>query len=183
MKASQYIYQKIVAKDYVVKLLFALHRYDATTFNHCCRTAKLALQLACGHIGLNDLEVLGEAALLHDVGKILIDRSILNKPGRLTTSEYEIVKQHAAYGEAIARSFGINEKVLRLIGNHHPEEKGRLPEHMDPILKILVKADNLDAWMHERPYKKPFSNQKVVELLYSRFHDDASNEKAIQIIL
>lgn len=182
MSATQNIYQKIVAKNHVAKLLFALRHYDATTYNHSCRTAKLALQLAYGHMDSRNLEVLGEAALLHDVGKIMIDKKLLNKPGKLTTSEYEVVKQHASYGEAIVKSFGVNEKILQLIRNHHPENSGGLFEPDDPILQILIKADLLDAWMHERPYKPPFSNHKVVELLYSRFHDDASNEKAMQII-
>lgn len=182
MKAIRNIYHNIVAKDYVSKLLFAMRHYDSTTYYHCCRTAKLSMELAYGHLGLNDLELLGEAAVIHDVGKIMIDKNLLNKPGKLTTSEYEIIKQHASYGEAIAKSFGVNEKVLHLIGKHHPEDNGRLLENSDPILTVLVKADHIDAWMHERPYKPSFSNEKVVELLYSKFNDDVSNENAIRIL-
>lgn len=182
MKTSQNIYQRIVAREHVARLLSALRRYDATTYYHSCRTAELALQLGAGQIGPTDLELLGEAALLHDIGKMMIDRSILNKPGKLTTAEFETMKQHARYGEGIAKSFGAKEKVLHLIRNHHPEDHNRHLELNDPLLKFLIKADNLDAWTHERPYKQPFSNQEVIELLYNRFHDDPSNEEAIRII-
>jgi putative nucleotidyltransferase with HDIG domain len=175
------IFQKICAKDYASKLLFALHRYDPATYYHCCRTAKLALQLACDNMGVNDLEVLGEAAVLHDVGKLMIDKELLNKPGKLTVSESKIIKRHARYGESILRSLGVNEKVTSLIANHHPEKNDKHLEHSGPILKALVKADNIDAWMHARSYKPPFPKEKVTELLYSRFHDDASNDKAISI--
>jgi hypothetical protein len=69
-----------------------------------------------------------------------------------------------------------------LIANHHPESDSTHLEHCDSILKALIKADNIDAWMHERPYKASFPKERVIQLLYSKFHDDASNEKAIRII-
>ena len=176
------IYKKLFCKDYINELLFALYHYEPATYCHCCRTAKLALQLAHGDVNANELEVLSEAALLHDIGKLMIDRDVLNKPGKLTPSEYGIIQQHARYGEAIVRTFGVHEKVAYLIANHHPENNNVHPENSDPLLEILIKADNIDAWMCKRPYKSPFSKQQVIELLYSKFTDGLSNQKALHIL-
>ena len=176
------IYQKLVVKDHVSRLLFALHRHEPTTYFHCCRTAKLALQLAYSEMGMNDLEVLGEAAILHDVGKLMIDKGLLCKPGKLTTSEYEIINQHACNGAAIVRSFGVEEKTAFLIANHHLENSTPSLNHVDSILRFLIKAVRIDAWMNERPYKRAFPKQKVTELLFLKFPDGLSNERAIQFI-
>ncbi len=176
------IYSMMVAKDHIAKLLLAMHRHDPPTYHHCCRTAKLALQIGWVDMELSDLELLGEAAILHDVGKIMIDEDILNKPGMLTDSEHAILKKHARYGEAIVRSLGINETVTHWIANHHPEHNNLFLDSRDPILRTLVKADNMDAWIHERAYKPVFSKQKVTEMLYGKFPNDLSNERALHIV-
>jgi len=118
------------------------------------------------------------SARLHDVGKIVISDTILNKPGKLTDEEFEIMKTHAVEGERAidmiaSRTYDVEFlKNARLFaGNHHEKWDGSgYPRGLKgtdiPLQgRLMAFADVYDALMSERPYKKPFTEEDTVRII------------------
>ena len=129
-------------------------------------------------IGGTDLDLLISSARLHDVGKISISDVILNKPGKLTDEEFEIMKTHAAEGERIiGQIISRTEDVAFLrnarlfAGYHHERWDGKgYPRGLEktniPLQgRIMAVVDVYDALVSERPYKKPFAPEEAVKII------------------
>ena len=105
-----------------------------------------------------DMELLDEASRLHDVGKIRVDESILNKPGRLTEEEFSEIKKHSGYGYAIVNPK--NSVVANVVLSHHERYDGNgYPNGISgtdiPLsARIIAVADSLDAMASDRCYRK-----------------------------
>lgn len=115
------------------------------------------------------------AGLLHDIGKLYIDNSILNKEGALTEDEFELVKKHSVYGANIVKDvFGLND-ISVLVKYHHERYDGAgypngLTGEQIPLgSRILCLADSVDAMLSPRIYKEPRNVEFVIgELLKNR---------------
>jgi diguanylate cyclase (GGDEF)-like protein/putative nucleotidyltransferase with HDIG domain len=139
----------------------AIDAKDPSTRQHSERVAALAVQLARA-VGWPDrrIELLEEAALVHDVGKIGVPDAVLLSPGRLSADEYEQIKLHAALGAQIASEV-LGEEQVSWIRSHHerPDGKG-YPDGLaagaipDGSL-LLALADSWDVMTSERPYSAP----------------------------
>jgi HD-GYP domain-containing protein (c-di-GMP phosphodiesterase class II) len=134
---------------------------DLNTGVHSTRLAEWALHVA-GEFGL-DRECLGDievAALLHDIGKIGIADAILNKPAKLTTEEYELMKKHPEYGWAVLRQVPGMERASLIILHHHENYDGTgypggLKGEEIPIgSRIVSVIDAFDAMVSTRPYRQ-----------------------------
>jgi len=126
-----------------------------------------------------DLDLLLSAACLYDVGKITIPEVILNKPGRLTEEEFELIKTHTIKGEyiinKIASKTNGNEVFLdyakTIAGNHHELWNGRgYPRGLEksdiPLLgRMMAIIDVYDALISERPYKTPFAPEDAFKII------------------
>ena len=125
-----------------------------------------------------DLWLVINSVQLHDVGKISVRDSILQKPGKLTDCEFEEMKGHAMYGETVIDKIGnyIKDPVFLkyakiLTGNHHEKWDGSgyprgLKGHDIPLLgRLMAIADVYDALISERPYKKAFTHERSVEIM------------------
>lgn len=125
-----------------------------------------------------DLSVLLPSAQLHDVGKIAISDVILNKPGKLTGEEFELIKTHCAEGEYIinriigkTKDDGFLRHATMFAGYHHEKWNGKgyprgLTGEAIPLEgRIMAVADVYDALVSERPYKKPFTHKQAVEII------------------
>jgi len=106
---------------------------------------------------------------LHDVGKIGITESILNKPSQLTNDEMGLIRAHPAVGEHIVESLEFLRPALPLIRGHHERWDGKgypdgLKEHQIPLLaRIMGIADSYDAMTSKRPYRPPLSRDAAFE--------------------
>lgn len=118
------------------------------------------------------------AAPMHDLGKIKIPDSILNKPGRLTTEEYEIMKKHSEYGAQVIQSSmrsvdddSYIDVAINIAKYHHERYDGTgYPEQLKgediPLeARIMALADVYDALISKRPYKEAFSKEKALEII------------------
>lgn len=121
------------------------------------------------HLDVNALSELTLAAILHDVGKIYIDNDILNKPGRYTEEEFEIMKRHTVYGCEIIRSDRkMSERIALVALQHHERENGRGYPHgitgkqMDDFSKIVAVADIFHAMTSNRVYRKAIPFYQVI---------------------
>lgn len=134
---------------------------DLNTGVHSTRLAEWAIHVA-GELGLDegclaDIEV---AALLHDLGKVGIPDAILNKPGRLTHEEYDLMKKHPEYGWAVLRQVPGMERASLLILHHHEQYNGTgypgglRGEEIPTGSRIVSVIDAFDAMVSSRPYRE-----------------------------
>jgi putative two-component system response regulator len=125
-----------------------------------------------------DLSLLIPSAQLHDVGKIIVPDHILNKPGKLTADEFEIIKKHSSEGLNIISEIklksvddGFLDYAEKFTGYHHEKWNGSgypfgLKGDEIPLEgRVLAIADVYDALVSERPYKKPFSHEEAVRII------------------
>ncbi len=119
-----------------------------------------------------------KSAPLHDIGKIKIPDSILNKPGKLTPEEFDIMKKHSEYGGEVIDELieSLTEasylEIARDIALYHHERwdgsgypKGLKGEEIPLSARIMAVADVFDALVSERVYKKAFSFEKAMEII------------------
>jgi HD-GYP domain-containing protein (c-di-GMP phosphodiesterase class II) len=122
-------------------------------------------------VGPADLQVLGLGALLHDLGKLTLPDDILNKPDRLTTAEFEVVKGHAAAGEALVRTSTVLSAIGPIVRGHHERLDGRgYPDGLagDEIplaARIVSVCDAFDAMAQTRQYRQGMGADKAISIL------------------
>lgn len=142
-------------------LVSTIEASDNYTHGHSERVTTYSLALA-SRIGLpaDRRKILEQAAILHDIGKIGIDRSILHKPGKLTDAEFNTMKQHPAIALNILKNIDFIPDVRECVGKHHERFDGRgYPDGVSgdalPIeARIMSIADTFDAMTSHRPYRK-----------------------------
>ena len=178
-------------KQMLITLNAVALAHDNETGNHIIRTQhyvkSLALRLrVMGHYvkELNDqcIDTLYKAAPLHDIGKVGIPDNILNKMGRLSDEEWQIMKSHAAVGEAVLSSAdieagddqGVVKKAIQIAGGHHEKWDGTgyprgLKGNEIPLsARIMALADVYDALVSERVYKSGWSHEDAVKEIVSK---------------
>jgi putative two-component system response regulator len=123
--------------------------------------------------------IIANAALLHDLGKLHISHSILSKPGKLTSEEYEIIKTHTTIGRDIIMSCidvsECNNKqlqfVLEVVYSHHERwdgsgyPQGLKGEEIPISARLMAVADAYDAITSKRIYKEAYSHEKAIEII------------------
>lgn len=127
------------------------------------------------------------ASLYHDIGKIKIPDMILNKAGRLTDSEMEMMKTHSKWSSKLLSDLKYDVNVIVPVLLHHENYDGTgYPYHLKgysiPIeARIIRVADVYDALISKRPYKDPFSSEKALEIMQqeARFWD----KQVFQVLL
>ena len=168
--------QRAIVDPTVEDLARALHARDGSTHLHTRRVQVYAVELAQS-LGLNDegfLERLRSAALLHDVGKLAMPERILNKPGRLTSTEMETMKLHAEIGADMLQAVGVDPNVVAFVRHHHESWNGAgYPERLKgpdiPVgARILAVADCFDALTSDRPYRRRLSDGQALKILVKR---------------
>lgn len=145
----------------VTSLVYALEVKDRYTNDHSERVAELSKAIAV-ELGLpqDDIEKVRLAGLVHDIGKIGVSEVVLNKPGRLTDSEFYHIGCHCETGEHILTPILENEEILKVVRHHHERFDGHgypdgLFGRQIPLgAMILAVADSYDAMTSDRPYRK-----------------------------
>ncbi|WP_079525785.1 HD-GYP domain-containing protein [Solibacillus isronensis] len=144
---------------------------DIYTQKHSDRVANYSVKIA-KKLKLNKekLENLAIASVLHDIGKIHVPSEILNKPGKLTDEEFDIIKKHPADGAAMIKESYYKE-LVPIIEQHHERLNGTgYPNGLrgDEILleaRIIAVSDTFDAMTEDRAYRKAFGAQFAIDEL------------------
>jgi putative two-component system response regulator len=145
---------------------------DPYTKGHCDRVARYAVLLAKA-LGLDEsrLEEIKHGSWLHDCGKIGVPERVLNFPGKLSEDDMESVMQHPRWGSEVARQAQMSETVVNVILYHHEQFDGAgYPSGLKgtgiPIeARIVAIADVFDALYSDRPYRKAYSLERVIEIM------------------
>ncbi len=166
------LYESLMANFYGIlrSLVSALEAKDEYTGKHSERVTHFALKIArymgCSHEEVESLRTVG---YLHDIGKIGIPDKILTKPGRLTSGEFDLIKQHPVIGESIVRDLGFSDLERSIIRHHHERWDGKgYPdgiggEDIPLITRIISAADAFDAMSTNRAYRKALPMEHIVQ--------------------
>lgn len=156
----------------IQSLVNALEASDRYTKGHSERVKFLSLELA-RYVGIDvrEIEVLEHAAILHDIGKIGIDSTVLNKAGKLSNTEFSLVRAHPIIGDEILGPIGTLEGVRTTILQHHERyDGGGYPygiagDEISLKARILAVVDVFDAMLTDRPYRKALDMNRALDEL------------------
>jgi putative nucleotidyltransferase with HDIG domain len=173
----------------IAALTTALEADEPYTHGHSYRVAKYAVRIG-KDLGMTEeeLETLEYGGLLHDIGKIAITNEIICKPGRLTDSEYEVMKTHPTIGADIVEQIKFLSDATELVRHHHERPDGRgYPSRLqnDEIslgCHILNVCDAFDAMTSDRPYREALSVEQAMEELV-RFKGTQFDERVVDCML
>ncbi|HEX9059699.1 MAG TPA: diguanylate cyclase, partial [Clostridia bacterium] len=149
-------------------LLSTIVTKDKYTFGHCERVSSYAVMISDA-MGLNlkEIKTIKQAGLLHDIGKIELPKSVLNKIGRLTDEEFELIRQHPVYSANILEPLSGMDNLIDYVKHHHERYDGKgYPdglegENISLGARILCVADSFDAMVSDRPYRKSMSIEEA----------------------
>lgn len=169
----QQLLHKTLQQEATLEALFNVKRYDDYTFRHSVNVALLSLlmgkELCLPH---EVLSVVGEAALMHDIGKMMVPSEIINKPGPLNADEWEVITKHPFLGAEILSSVSrINPLVPRASLEHHVRYDGGGYPHLEVLSRdnylaqIVSICDFYDALTTVRSYRDPMSPHEAMSLI------------------
>ncbi len=187
-------YSLIIAKEHeaqinnevIIALVSAIEINDIYTKDHGKRVSAYSVLIAqkmnLSELEIHDIEI---AALLHDIGKIGIPSNILNKPGKLSTLEYELIKEHPTHTKTILEKISGFSNIVNYAYCHHEYYNGMgyprgLKGDEIPLgSQIIILADVFDAITADRSYRKAFTVEKALNIIRSesskQFNPDITN--------
>lgn len=174
-ESSQFVKQyflETIHQESAVELLRKLKQYDKPTYCHSLRVLRLAMVMCEGNgCSKEDLKTIAVAALLHDIGKVCIPVSVIEKPGELTVDERESIRLHPFYGAVLLQGLGFGQRVVRAVLQHHERLDGSgyplgltRKEMYLPYHTIAI-ADVYDAITVKRPYNTARSPEEAAEFI------------------
>ncbi len=165
----------------------ALDQKDPYTAGHSARVTQLALAIA-RRMGLSseDLMTVARGAQLHDVGKVVIDLSFINKPEQLSEREWALMKKHPSIGASILTPLCFLNREIQIVAHHHERWDGRgypdglAGEELDLLACIVTAADSFDAMTSGRCYRPETLGLDKVAQEFERcrgkqFHPDVAD--------
>ena len=164
--------QKQLIREIVEALAKVIDMKDEYTNGHSKRVAEYTVMLA-KELGYDEdtIEKYYNIALMHDIGKVGIPEEVLNKPGKLTDEEFQLIKSHTTLGYDTLKGISIMPELAVGAGCHHERPDGRgypkgLKEKEIPrVAQIIGVADTFDAMYSTRKYRKRMNFEKVVSII------------------
>lgn len=180
----------IIRNPAAMMWLSRIKHVDHYTAEHSLNVGVLAMSLG-RHLGYDRqaLEALGLCGLLHDVGKMLIDPEILNKPGKLTSEEFRQIQVHPSHSKNILLSDdSLSDLVLEAAYSHHERSDGMgYPNgvnaaHLNEFTRIVTIVDAFDAITSDRCYSTAKPVSEALNILYQNRNAQFDNELVIKFI-
>ena len=153
-------------------LIGLLEIKDSYTASHSKQVRKYSIAIA-QMLGLaeNEIRDIAFAATLHDIGKIGVSRTILNKPGKLTPQEFALIKQHPVVADEVLKNIEELNYIRKIIRHHHERfdgtgyPDGLSGEEIMLASRIVSVADSFDAMTSDRPYRKALDYRVAIDIL------------------
>ncbi len=171
--ASHTILDELLERDDILISLDNIGTTDANTLSHSLNVTIYSLLLGT-KLGYprSKLQILAEGAMLHDIGKTVLDQDVLFKPGKLTKAEFEHVKKHTVFGYEILCENPFISSVAKNIALYHHERlngegypEGICKKNIHPFARIVAISDVYDALTMDRCYRKSMPVSKAVCIL------------------
>lgn len=164
--------ETVSTKNLVITLANVIEAKDKYTDGHTRRVGIISRMLGKS-LGLEEekLNSLETAGIIHDIGKVGVPESILNKPGKLSFEEFEIIKKHSEIGETIIKPLGSLRECLVPVRSHHEKLNGSgypdglKGEEITIETRILGVADIFDALYSDRPYRNRMPLSSIKDIL------------------
>lgn len=165
------LYRKIQKSyfDTIKALVQAVEEKDKYTRGHSERVTAFSVRLGRKmNFDEKQIEALSYGGVLHDIGKIGINVNILQKPGKLTEKEFDIIRNHPIIGERIIKPIEFLKDVLPIVSQHHERFDGMgYPHGLEgsqtvPEARVLAVADAYDAMRTPRPYRDPLPQTEAI---------------------
>lgn len=172
IRKKGFFLEQVSRTNRITEFMDLIQEKDDYTEDHCNRTGNIATKIAT-HLKLSDktIENILYIGKIHDVGKIDISTEVLNKPGKLTMEEFDIIKEHPQRGHDIIMETVGDANIAQIILQHHEKmdgsgyPRGLKADEISIEAKIILVADSFDAMTSDRPYRKAMSvNQAIEEL-------------------
>jgi putative nucleotidyltransferase with HDIG domain len=189
---SQEIFDRLCRDPVIAAHLNKLEQYHQETFAHSLRVALLSLDLGLQNgLDLPWLEILGQAALLHDIGKLQLPVELLSKPDQLNQAEVDLLRDHPRLGFEMLDGY-LPAEVPAIVMAHHefapdpypranggghtgqqrPGSRRKRAPSLVELAQILAAADMFDALNNRRAYKDPLSCDETYLMLVSQYLGD-----------
>jgi len=177
--ATLYEEQQQTYLNTIQALVSAIEASDSYTRGHSERVTRYSLEIGRRlNLSADRMQILERAAILHDIGKIGVDLSLLHKEGKLTPSYIRNLQQHPLIGMNILEPIEFLHDVRVCIGQHHerydgmgyPNRIGKEEQLLEA--RILAVADAFDAMTSDRPYRKALS----LDVAVTELHDNAGSQ-------
>ena len=164
--------QRTLIREITTALAKTIDMKDKYTNGHSSRVANYTAMLA-KELGYDEdtVEKYYNIALLHDLGKIGIKEEVLNKPGKLTENEFNIIKSHSTLGYNVLKDISIMPELADGAGSHHERPdgmgypRGLKGDEIPRVAQIIAVADTFDAMYSNRPYRPRMNFDRVVSII------------------
>ena len=174
-RIAEELLENVLENKNVLLSLVDIKSMDNYTYSHSVNVAVISIVLGISlNLSKKNLIYLCIGALIHDIGKSLIPKEILQKPGRLTPEEFEIIKRHSRYGYNLLGKFSDLSSHIKLIVIQHHERfdglgypNGIKGDEISYLARIVSIADVYDALTSDRPYKRAMCPNDALEYLMS----------------
>ena len=154
----------------IITLNTALEEKDQYTAGHTRRVTEYSQMIGRAmDLSQAEVNIINRACQLHDIGKLVIDVSCIQKPGPLTDEEWALVKKHPEVGENIIRPLSFLSREGSIVRHHHERLDGKgypdglCGDEIDLLTKIVTVADSYDAMTSKRAYKVNLSKNEAIE--------------------
>lgn len=172
-EVAQKLVEEVLQSPDAIMNLMDIKSFDDYTFTHNINVSTISLIIGQA-LGLSssDLDELATGCLLHDVGKLKIPLSILNKDGKLTNDEFREMQSHPSYGyEILSKSKGVSERARMIALQHHEKfQGGGYPRKLKGaeislFARICAIADVYDALTTDRPYRVAMTAYEAMKII------------------
>ncbi|GEL77871.1 HD-GYP domain-containing protein [Tenuibacillus multivorans] len=174
--------------DEILSIMSDIFMFDDYLYNHSINVTVYTLVLA-KELQFSDKEIeeIGIGAMLHDIGKIKVPKSIINKPDQLSDIEFDVVKEHTTYGYEMLKKFSNIPSIVAFCAYQHHERLdgsgyplGLKEANIHEYAKIMAVSDVFDAVTSNRVYRNAFLPHEGLEILYSG-SDSLFSKKYIEL--
>jgi len=192
-KGISQVVRLILKDDMTLHHLLNITSYDYCTYTHSVNVGILSVALSKAVFGLSshhDLQALGAGFFLHDLGKISVDKDIINKPGKLSDEESEQMRKHPVFGfKLLQETKQLTEEAKTIVLQHHERAdgkgypKGLKSRDIHIYGKICAIADVYDALTIDRPYRKKMKPFDALHLMRKEMIDHFQKDLFEQFVM